>query len=568
VGGGVNNQVYGLALSGADLYAGGIFSQAGSTPASFIARWDGANWSALGSGVTGGANSGVNSVAILNNAVCVAGAFTTAGGISALNFATWNGSAWAAAGNGLSATGSRVVSAGTKAYVGGSFLGAGSGIMNQIASWDGNAWRALGLPGRIGGLQTTVRAITSDGTNLYVGGSFTYAGQTNASRIGRYDGATWRSFGTGLNSNVVAVAVLGTNIYAGGDFTGGEGGPFAYHLARWDGAQWVPLNHAAFSKVSALAVRGNDLFVAGYFGVTTATNSTASWLARWDGTNFWDVVAFPPFTSYAFYLDGIGYTAMALQDTNIYLSGHFSLNQCDDALTICTNCDNVMRFDGTYGRVMGTGLNSNASAIAIVGTNVYFAGPFTAAGGVPANHIAKWDGNSWAGVDGGVVGSGTISALAAIGTNVYAGGSFTNLGEVPANHIAKWDGTTWSALGSGTTFTGTAGPVLALTAVGQDLYVGGTFRGAGGKPCYYLGRWNETLNFNLPPIQLAGKMENPAGSFQFTITTVGVPAYVVERSTNLTLWSPLLTNSVTPYQVIDLPAPGTPRGFYRAHSLP
>src|SRR5512135_1463227 len=33
--------------------------------------------------------------------------------------------------------------------------------------------------------------------------------------------------------------------------------------------------------------------------------------------------------------------------------------------------------------------------------------------------------------------------------NTYAGGDFTAYGGKPVNHIAKWDGQTWSALGDG-----------------------------------------------------------------------------------------------------------------------
>jgi hypothetical protein len=36
-----------------NLYAGGSFTMAGDVPANFIARWDGTNWSALGSGFLG-----------------------------------------------------------------------------------------------------------------------------------------------------------------------------------------------------------------------------------------------------------------------------------------------------------------------------------------------------------------------------------------------------------------------------------------------------------------------------------------------------------------------------------
>ncbi len=35
------------------------------------------------------------------------------------------------------------------------------------------------------------------------------------------------------------------------------------------------------------------------------------------------------------------------------------------------------------------------------------------------------------------------------GGNLYAGGEFTTAGGMAANHIAKWNGTIWSALGSG-----------------------------------------------------------------------------------------------------------------------
>jgi hypothetical protein len=217
---------------------------------------------------------------------------------------------------------------------------------------------------------------------------------------------------------------------------------------------------------------------------------------------------------------------------------------------------------------MGTGLNSNATAIAVLGTNVYFAGPFTNAGGVAANRIAKWDGQAWSGVGEGVVGSGTINALAVLGSNLYAGGSFTNIGNVPARRIARWDGTTWSALGSGTVFSATAGPVLALAAAGQDLYVGGTFRSAGGKPSYYMARWNETLNFDVSSLQFGRPAGGPTGPFQTTLTAIGVPTYVIDISTNLPLWTPLLTNSITPYDFLDSSAPPGPRRFYRARSQP
>src|SRR5205823_2902182 len=71
----VNGDVYAIAISGSDVYLGGSFTIAGRVFVNHIARWDGSQWSALGSGVTGG---NVSAMAISGNDVYVGGYFTTA----------------------------------------------------------------------------------------------------------------------------------------------------------------------------------------------------------------------------------------------------------------------------------------------------------------------------------------------------------------------------------------------------------------------------------------------------------------------------------------------------------
>src|SRR5262245_23508656 len=74
-------------------------------------------------------------------------------------------------------------------------------------------------------------AVFEDGSGpaLYVGGAFTAVGDTPASRIVKYDGATWTPLGTGVNDNVLALAVhddgSGPALFAGGSFdmAGGAG---------------------------------------------------------------------------------------------------------------------------------------------------------------------------------------------------------------------------------------------------------------------------------------------------------------------------------------------------------
>ena len=567
VGGGISGTtVYGLAWQGTSLYAAGFFSQAGGTAVNNIARWDGTNWSALGSGI----NNVVASIATFNNLICAGGNFTTAGGNGATNFAVWDGANWSEPGARLTAPPQRVHSTGTNIYVGGNFLGAAGQIMAGLAAWDGTRWSALGPAGKAAGLSTTVRALASDGSNIFAGGSFTLAGQTNAAHIGRYDGSKWQTFGTGLNDDVRQLALIGTNLYAAGDFSGGAGGPFAGKLARWNGAQWVPLNNTVFNNISSLAVRGTDLFVGGFSGINAA-NGTANDIARWDGTNFWNFLAFEPFTLVAFPFPGTNVTGIGIDGTDVYIAGNFRITPCDSMLQNCIECSNVMRFDGTYARIVGQGLNGQASSVVVMGTNVYFAGNFTTAfpigGSIPANRIACWNGATWTQVGGaGVVGTGTILAMAALGTNLYVGGSFTNIGGVRVNRLAKWDGTSWSPLGSGTVLSATSGTVSALLAVGQVLYVGGTFRVAGEKPSYYLARWNEGLNFEPVVLRFIDPARAAGNPFRAFVSASSASPYVIESSTDLSTWTPVLTNATTNFLLLDSNAPAGPRRFYRAHT--
>ena len=558
VGGGVNSRVTALGFNNNDLYVGGYSTLAGTTPVSGIAKWDGANWTALGSGLTGGSAVAL-SIASLNGLVCVAGAFGNAGGISATNFATWNGSSWSAAGN-LSSAAYREVVSGGNLYVGGTFAAAGGVWVNDIASWDGTRWSAFGTPGRVNGVQSTITALASDGTNWYAGGYFTYAGQTNASYIARFDGKNWQPLGTGLNGRVTAIAVTNNLVYAGGYFTATTDGTSLHYIGCWDGTNWNSLGGGQ-GLVYALAVDPNGLYAAGtaYDGTT---NYGSPFFTRWDGTNWNWVLNFNPTnTFFAIPLsDSIGYDAIAIQGTNIYLGGNIpGFTQIDpDVLPwVGTNCLNILRFDGTYAWIMGTGLNGIPVALTVLGNNLFAAGAFTSANGVAANQIAQWDGNNWSSVGGSVVGTGTVLALATLGNNLYAGGTFTNIGGVTAARIAKWDGTNWSALGSGA-----SGSVSALAAWGSDVYAGGSFRQTGDKFAYDIGRWNGQLNFSTP--QLA----NPAWltNQQFQVRLMGISGLtnIIQATTNFTSWVPILTNSTGIYDFADSNSAAYPRRFYRA----
>jgi hypothetical protein len=209
---------------------------------------------------------------------------------------------------------------------------------------------------------------------------------------------------------------------------------------------------------------------------------------------------------------------------------------------------------------MGTGVNSNVQAMAVLGTNLYVGGLFTNASGVAVSKIAMWNGNNWSAVGAGVIGSGSVFALATLGNNLYAGGSFTNIGGVTAARIAKWDGTNWYALGSG--LGGRSPAAQTLLAIGSDLYVGGNFRSAGDKNVSSIARWNEQINFDRPQLINPTRLSN--GQFQVRLVGITGVTNLIQSSTNLTTWTPVLTNSIGIYDFTDPNSPLYPYRFYRA----
>jgi hypothetical protein len=223
---------------------------------------------------------------------------------------------------------------------------------------------------------------------------------------------------------------------------------------------------------------------------------------------------------------------------------------------------------------MGTGVNSNVTSIAIIGNNVYVGGQFTNASGLLVSRVAMWNGASWSNVGGGLKGTGnfSVTGLAVADGNLYATGSFTNAapGALIVNRVARWDGITWSALGTGITPSPLAPNVSLVTidAFGSDVYVGGLFGSAGGKPSFNLARWNETRSFDagIASLQMSDPLYN--GLFSFSINATNISSYVIEASTNFADWSPLLTNSANPYQFYDSNSFTFPSRFYRLRVAP
>ena len=456
---------------GSALYAGGAFSSAGGVTANSIARWTLNGWSALTDGTGNGVDGTVDALSAFDDgsgpALFVAGSFSLAGGRAANSIAKWNGSAWmplsGPSGTGVSGSihALAVFDDGTGAalFAAGEFYTAGGIPAHSFAKWNGVAWQApTGVSEMwINSLVTFTRG---EQTSLIAGGFFWYAGSTEVRHIAQWDGRSWRALagpsGTGTNDEVHVLAALDDGLssvlLAGGSFTT-AGGSSANGIAKWDGSSWSALpevpGHGLNGRVLALAVHndgsGNALFAGGTF--TTAGSASANYIAKWNGSE-WLPLSSPGGNGVSFIV-----TSLAVFD------------------------------DGT-------------------GKALFAGGRFTRAGGLAAQHIAKWDGVGWsrlAGSQGDGV-DGYVEALATYddgtGEALYVGGYFVLAGGTPANSIAKWSGTAWSPL-PGQLRNGVGGIVYALAGIDQGpdstrgLYVGGWFMMAGDVEANHVARWKD-----------------------------------------------------------------------------
>lgn len=318
---GFNGQVIGMAIApNGDLYVAGAFTSTPDSGTNYVVRWDGAVWRALGSGL----NNWARAVAIIDTNVYVGGDFTVAGGIPALYIARWNGSTWSAVGGGMNNPVHCLVASGTNLYAGGQFTlainGGGGGVVlvNGVARWNGSAWSAMGL-----GLSAPSRVLATDNSqNVYVGGDFVKAyntggGAVTVNYVAKWNGTAWSPLGQGVNNAVYALAVSGTNVYVGGTFgqaINSNGTPVSARIVRYDGFTWSTLGAGTDDNVYAMVASGDNLYAAGQF--YAAGGNPANRIAKWDGST-WSPL-------------GSGITAggfpsaLALSGTDLYVGGDFT----------------------------------------------------------------------------------------------------------------------------------------------------------------------------------------------------------------------------------------------------
>lgn len=345
------------------------------------------------------------------------------------------------------------------------------------------------VPGVIKGV---VYTMTSDGTNLYLGGDFSVAGSKVAYNIVKWDGSNWISIGNGaengVNGPVYGLSYINNKLIAGGSFS--KAGSLEVNgLAFWDGLSWQRLGQDSLNgvrnrqitfsgdtiitagQVYSMTRYGDYVVFGGYFNIVGS--DTSQGIGGWNTlTGSWE--NFNRGLSNQYEEDPAYAYAMIQKGNELYVGGKFSKAGA-------TAARGFARWNGSQWSEVGGGVNDWIRDLALDSQgNIIAAGYFDSAGTVAANGIAKWDGVNWQSKGGGISpypGSEKpdVRAIEIVNNEIYVTGAFLTAGSSKVASVAKWNGTAWSTLGTGVfnNSTGYAGTGTSLQVVNNKLYIGG-----------------------------------------------------------------------------------------------
>ncbi|MFG0283524.1 MAG: hypothetical protein ACF8R7_03805 [Phycisphaerales bacterium JB039] len=226
--------------AGERLFVGGSFPTAGAVSAGGIAAWDGTAWEQLGDGIGIGGSFSPNvfDIEVFDDgsgpAVFIGGRFDFVDGVPATYVAKWDGVEWSEVGDGLislsplfGVEAMTVFDDGTgpALYVAGADFAPVGEPSASVARWDGAEWKTIGadLGGRITSLQVFDDG-SGAGEQLYLGGTATPGVNYLAKLVGGEWEVAWGGITGGAipPSSFPSVFALGryhNALLVGGNFT-------------------------------------------------------------------------------------------------------------------------------------------------------------------------------------------------------------------------------------------------------------------------------------------------------------------------------------------------------------
>jgi hypothetical protein len=250
-----------------DLYiTGGFTSVDGVSNTAYIAKYDGTNWSALGTGLSGGVGYALEFDYSGN--LYIGGTFTTAGGSSHTRLVIWDGTSyqdWADANAGvytieLAKSGSLII--------GGAFTTInGNGSYKYIAEYNAtDGWSYYGTSPN-----DDVWSVYCDNNGVvYLAGTFTTAGGVTVNGVAKWTGGQFISLGDGITDSgswgVYEITGHNGDVYIGGSFDSVGNLSVNDSVAVWNGSTWTHLDCDLYGNnpdIQAIHFDDDDLYIGG-----------------------------------------------------------------------------------------------------------------------------------------------------------------------------------------------------------------------------------------------------------------------------------------------------------------
>ncbi len=572
--------VAGIAVSNGVVYVGGNFEYVGGEYRDRIAALDATNGEALA--WNPGANRSVGQLLLAGGRLFAVGPFSQMAGQSRPGFAALNPITGALDAFNPDGPGSPQCLA---EHLGVLHVG-GSGSLRGFDLATGST--VLNVP-----VAGTVYGIAATGNTIYLDGDFDRVNGVARSRVAAMNRITGAVLGLDLNptGRFTVLGKSGTNVFAVGQMgliQVERRGLAAIEESTGFATAWNP---GTDGTVHALATRGDLLYVGGQFtrlagesnpglgAVSRATGQATGWKPQVANVR-----------------------TLLLAEDSLFAGGYF--NQVGNRAR-----NHVVELDLRTG--MPTAWNPDADgavrAMIRVGDTLYLGGEFTSLGGATRRRLAAVNRYSGRLLPWSPDVNGVVMALAEHHGFIQAGGGFNRANGKDRAYLASFDADSGTAA---EWFPETDGGVLALDWRGDVLYLGGQFTRLGGSDRLNLGSidagrfppavesWNprpgtepsdsvlQTLLLTEGTLYVGGRFRAPAANliaYDFPARTEVLPFlptdlfrmnfhgplghyYVFEASTNLTHWTPILTNK-PPLLFEDLDAFRHPARFYRVRPL-
>lgn len=448
-------------LANGELVAGGVVQVQGSPSVSALARWNGGQWTSLGTPSFQGGAASVHALArSANGDLIVGGQFDVFAGVPCNHVVRWDGVNFLPLGIGLAEP---VTALATSAA--GEIVARCTPATGNLWRWAGAGWASLTSPQQptnavpiaafgangvlcraVGGLfvhgptgwsnfvswsnsSPVSCAVPVGAGDAVVGGAFTTFEGQRAPRVAHWVAANWQAAGNGVRGAIGAALELDDGSLLVGGSLSRIGGATVSGLARFDGAAWSPFGPTATAITEIVQRTNGELVLAGSFVLGTGTPRLIVWQAG---------VATP--------------LPLAANQTPIAL-----VRARDDSVLVGvqepTGLARVLRWDGVALQATPiVVLGALVDLVELPNGDVVVSGSFvTGTGGAS---VLRWDGGQWREILGAPTGPQQVLAVAKNG-DLLVGGDFT----APGTRIARWDGASWQSMGA------LAAPVVSIDSL-------------------------------------------------------------------------------------------------------